>query len=1348
MKKTTFFSRFSSVFGVSQTIPITVANFLMFFVFWAPGSQAQNCQLNCISAPPGQHALQVSVDTSCEAYIYPQDYIVGEDLTCPNGVFNALIHTVGNPLDTIAFGNPAIIPAGTPLATIYTLVIQDSVTDQSCWSSILLEDKLPPKITCGDTTMSCIALGTFLPQATDNCDPDPVVTLVNTLPDSCSPQFITIARRVYQTSDHNGAVSPLCTLTINVIPLPLDTIEYPGDTTLLCDANYPTTDLGGVMGAPHPSASGEPMVGPIGLYTNQQDQCNLIVDFTDRNIPFQGCHNGVLKKILRTWSVTQWDCGGLDTTVTMVQKIEIKDDKGPVITCPADMTVAAGSHSCEALVNLPAASATDNCGSAISYSTLTPMGELPSNGGNVLLPVGEHVITYQADDACGNRSTCEMTVSVRDMSAPEPVCDAHTIVSLTSTGTAKIFASTFDDGSHDNCSNVFFKVRRMNIGECDLLNGDDNPGGIYDEWFDDYAKFCCEDIGNSPIMVIFRVYDVDPGPGPIAPSRHNTDLLGHYNDCMVEVSVQDKLPPVVSCPPNITISCEFDYNSEDLDATFGKVVPAGTQRDSILIVDPAWNGNSNARFWGLDGEGRDNCNVVVEELPKVENLSSCGFGTIRRSWRVTDDGDRTAFCNQTITVVNTTPYKPLPNAFPPNITLSECNISNLTPDVTGDVDISNDTECSLVTSDYEDQLFEIVPGACFKILRTWTILDWCQFDGNGEGIWTQMQIIKVINTEKPVFTSSCTSPAPVESTDANCSPAFVTLTETGSDDCTPEEDIVYTYAIDLNNDGSYEITGNTNDASGLYPIGVHKIRWTIEDKCGNKESCSYTFEVQSKTKPIMYCRDVITVVDDNGEAVIWASDVDLGSSHPCGNPISLSFTTNPADSFIVLTCNDLGDNTVRLYGIDHLGNFDYCEVNIIIQDNERDVCPPVPRIHIQGEVMTEHEVPVSGTEMHLDGSGLDALLTDQHGAYAFNDMDAGGDYVMRPYNNDLVGESISTIDLILIQRHILGIAELESPYQQIAADADNSQTINVVDLLAIQQVILGLASEFPNNTSWKYVDRDYLFTDEDPLTQPYPQSYAINDLSGHMKINFIGIKVGDVNNSFTARAQSETVSPRSTFVLEADNASYAADEEVKVALTANKGTVLSGAQFEFSYDADKATFIGIASDELTLNEGHYHDFGGRVVVSWYEARGAAVQADEAMLNLIFKTKKASQTKDLVRLNSTALSPEVYDTDVIAQDLRIKVRGLNTSNEDYALYQNIPNPFEEATTIAFNVPQSGMMQVKVMDVSGKVLLQKEVSAKAGYNEVVIHKSEIKATGMLYYQLSDATFMATKRMILLD
>ncbi|MBK8154254.1 MAG: hypothetical protein IPK61_15325 [Saprospiraceae bacterium] len=84
---------------------------------------------------------------------------------------------------------------------------------------------------------------------------------------------------------------------------------------------------------------------------------------------------------------------------------------------------------------------------------------------------------------------------------------------------------------------------------------------------------------------MLRVFDVDPGAGPIHPNRMGRsgpnlqfvgDLFGHYSDCMVEVDVQDKVVPTLVPPPNIVVSCWFWYDFEKLrdplDPTFGRIV--------------------------------------------------------------------------------------------------------------------------------------------------------------------------------------------------------------------------------------------------------------------------------------------------------------------------------------------------------------------------------------------------------------------------------------------------------------------------------------------------------------------------------------------------------------------------------------------------------------------------------------------------------------------------------------------------------------------------------------------------------------------------------------------------------
>lgn len=57
-----------------------------------------------------------------------------------------------------------------------------------------------------------------------------------------------------------------------------------------------------------------------------------------------------------------------------------------------------------------------------------------------------------------------------------------------------------------------------NLLNCDGVNGDDDLTEKGNQiYFDDYVKFCCDDVGKT-IMVVFRVFDVSTLSGPVKPS--------------------------------------------------------------------------------------------------------------------------------------------------------------------------------------------------------------------------------------------------------------------------------------------------------------------------------------------------------------------------------------------------------------------------------------------------------------------------------------------------------------------------------------------------------------------------------------------------------------------------------------------------------------------------------------------------------------------------------------------------------------------------------------------------------------------------------------------------------------
>ena len=62
------------------------------------------------------------------------------------------------------------------------------------------------------------------------------------------------------------------------------------------------------------------------------------------------------------------------------------------------------------------------------------------------------------------------------------------------------------------------------------------------------------------------------------------------------------------------------------------------------------------------------------------------------------------------------------------------------PEVTGQ-------DCEMIAVSYTDAIFNVVPDACYKIIREWSVINWCTYPD--EPARTATQVIKVIDNEAP-----------------------------------------------------------------------------------------------------------------------------------------------------------------------------------------------------------------------------------------------------------------------------------------------------------------------------------------------------------------------------------------------------------------------------------------------------------------------------------------------------------------------------------------------------------------------------------------------------------------------
>ena len=136
-----------------------------------------------------------------------------------------------------------------------------------------------------------------------------------------------------------------------------------------------------------------------------------------------------------------------------------------------------------------------------------------------------------------------------------------------------------------------------------------------------------------------------------------------------------------------------------------------------------------------------------------------------------------------------------------------------------------------------------------------------------------------------------------------------------------------------------------SNASGFYPIGSYKFYYVAEVGCDHEIKCEITVNVRPAIPPTPYCLDGVVIalmpIDNNldgqadeGMVEVWASDLDKGSYHSCGNiPLTFSFSKDINDRSRVFTCDDLGVNEVEIWVTDTAGNQNLCHTHIDIQNN-------------------------------------------------------------------------------------------------------------------------------------------------------------------------------------------------------------------------------------------------------------------------------------------------------------------------------------------------------------------------------------------------------------------------------
>ncbi|WP_293052351.1 HYR domain-containing protein, partial [Paludibacter sp.] len=496
---------------------------------------------------------------------------------------------------------------------------------------------------------------------------------------------------------------------------------------------------------------------------------------------------------------TQKGCTPASQSVTVNNTA---DTQKPVINCAVSSTQTVDANTGTTYVQSGTgwdATATDDCGSPSLTYTLT--NATTGSGGATLNGVafneGTTTVTWKASDATGNYSTCSFDVVVNasaDLSIVKTVESAQVIA-----GQELKYKIVVSNPSGPSYARNVIISDAVNAFTSPMYSTDDVT---YLPWTGSYNVPGTIAKSSSVTLYIKGTLSVNQ-----CSSVSNTATVTSYKDNVpgnntstVTSTVQDKTPPVITCPGDITINCDESQ-------------------------DPSHTGIATAT---------DNCtssgSITINHSDQIVTGSCANNYTIKRTWTATDQSANTSSCIQTITVQDITAPAITGTLTP--IAIEGCTAADR-PSATNTLAYlrANGLTISDACGDAGLTVSSIdgaPSGSCpVTIIRTYTVTDAC---GNHS---SAQQTITVNDNTAPAITGTLTPIAIEGCTAADRPSATNTLAYLRANGLT---------ISDACGDAGLTVSSIDGAPSGSCPVTIIRT-YTVTDACGNHSSAQQTITV-------------------------------------------------------------------------------------------------------------------------------------------------------------------------------------------------------------------------------------------------------------------------------------------------------------------------------------------------------------------------------------------------------------------------------------------------------------------------------------------------------------------------
>lgn len=289
---------------------------------------------------------------------------------------------------------------------------------------------------------------------------------------------------------------------------------------------------------------------------------------------------------------------------------------------------------------------------------------------------------------------------------------------------------------------------------------------------------------------------------------------------------------------------------------------------------------------------------------------------------------------------------------------------------------------------------------------------------------------------------------------------------------------------------------------------------------------------------------------------------------------------------------------------------------------------------------------------------------------------------------------VSTLDLVLIQKHVLGLENFVANTSLIAGDINLDGLISAADLISLRRMILGLAD--CNEIGWEFYKNEILTATDFSLEDKslYHTTYNTNSLDAE-NFGVIGVKRGDINNSATPGYTS--AESRSKLTLTTPNTTFERNEIIKIPIMSSDIESIISGKFVIALEEGNeiievdAGQLEFATDNIVLE-------GNAMTAIWYSMETVELVPSEPLFYISVLSSNQGTVRSILSEGKSVSYIHRSETDInptksviVTED----VSTLNTTNE--VVVNAIGNKIEFRS-------KSEISDIQLFDLSGKQIIE--------------------------------------------